>query len=53
VKHDYKAVSAPCANEIGSAKASDTCTTFLGKNTKARIEWRLEQRLRQFEASWK
>jgi adenosine deaminase len=53
VKHDYKVVSAACANEGGSAKTSDACSEFLAKNTKARIEWRLEQRLRQFEASSK
>jgi adenosine deaminase len=53
INHKYDEVAAPCAKEIGAAKTSETCTTFLAKNTKARIEWRLEQRLRQFEASWK
>jgi hypothetical protein len=33
--------------------ASSTCKAFLGANTKARIESRLEQRLRDFEANWK
>ena len=53
INHKYDEVAAPCAKESGAAKTSETCSTFLAKNTKARIEWRLEQRLRQFEASWK
>jgi adenosine deaminase len=53
INHRYDDVAAPCAKESGAAKTSETCSTFLAKNTKARIEWRLEQRLRQFEASWK
>jgi len=53
VNHKYDEVAAPCAKESVAAKTSETCATFLAKNTKARIEWRLEQRLRQFEASWK
>ena len=52
VKHDYEAISTPCAKG-GFLKPTDSCAAFLASNTKARIEWRLEQRLRAFEASWK
>ena len=45
VNHDYSKMNGACADA-----ASSTCKTFLAANTKARIEWRLEQRLRDFEA---
>lgn len=51
--HKYDAFAGPCANEHAGAKPADRCAAFLAANTKARIEWRLEQRLRDFEASWK
>ncbi|HEV7573383.1 MAG TPA: adenosine deaminase [Thermoanaerobaculia bacterium] len=46
--HDYSKMVSACSDA-----SSSTCKTFLAANTKARIEWRLEQRLRHFEASWK
>ena len=46
--HDYSKMNSACVDT-----SSSTCKTFLGTNTKARIEWRLEQRLRDFEAKWK
>jgi hypothetical protein len=46
--HDYSKMVSTCADA-----SSSTCKTFLAANTKARIEWRLEQRLRDFEANWK
>jgi hypothetical protein len=46
--HDYSKMSTSCTDT-----SSSTCKTFLAANTKARIEWRLEQRLREFEANWK
>jgi Adenosine deaminase len=51
--HKYDAFTAACAAEEVSPQASNRCGTFLARNTKARIEWRLEQRLREFEATWK
>jgi len=46
--HDYSKMVGACSDA-----SSSTCKTFLAANTKARIEWRLEQRLRDFEANWK
>jgi adenosine deaminase len=46
--HDYSNMNAACTDT-----SSSSCKTFLASNTKARIEWRLEQRLRDFEAKWK
>jgi hypothetical protein len=46
--HDYSKVNGACADA-----ASSSCKTFLAANTKARIESRMEQRLRDFEANWK
>jgi adenosine deaminase len=46
--HDYSRMVSACGDT-----SSSTCKTFLAANTKARIEWRLEQRLRDFEAAWK
>lgn len=46
--HDYSKIASVCGDA-----SSSTCKTFLASNTKARIEWRLEQRLREFEASRK
>jgi adenosine deaminase len=50
VNHVYDRFAAACANEALSSKPAGTCAAFLAANTKARIEWRLEQRLRDFEA---
>jgi adenosine deaminase len=44
----FVAINAACATE----PKSERCTAFLAKNTKARLQWRLEQRLRAFEASY-
>ena len=46
--HDYSKMVSACADA-----SSNGCKPFLAANTKARIEWRLEQRLRDFEANWK
>jgi adenosine deaminase len=46
--HDYSKMVSACGDA-----ASSGCKTFLAANTKARVEWRLEQRLRDFEANWK
>lgn len=43
---DYGKMNAACTDA-----ASSTCKTFLAANTKARVEMRLEQRLRDFEAN--
>jgi adenosine deaminase len=48
VGRDYSKMNAACADA-----SSSTCKTFLAANTKARVEWRLEQRLREFEGKWK
>jgi adenosine deaminase len=45
----YDGYAEPCADRAPRAD----CEKFLAANTKARIEWRLEQRLRDFEAKWK
>ncbi|MEA2338269.1 MAG: adenosine deaminase, partial [Thermoanaerobaculia bacterium] len=44
VGRDYSKMNAACGDAASSA-----CKTFLAANTKARVEWRLEQRLREFE----
>jgi adenosine deaminase len=46
--HDYSKMNSACADASSSA-----CRTFVAANTKARIELRLEQRLRDFEAKWR
>ena len=51
--HSYEGFANACAGEKVSSKPVDRCAAFLAANTKARIEWRLEGRLREFEASWK
>jgi adenosine deaminase len=48
MNHDYSQMNSACADA-----SSSNCKTFLGANTKARIESRLEQRLRDFEVNWK
>ena len=48
MNHDYSKMKSACSDA-----ASPMCKTFLAANTKARIESRLEQRLRDFEANWK
>jgi len=50
MNHAYDGFAAACANEALSSKPTGKCAAFLAANTKARIEWRLEQRLRDFEA---
>lgn len=51
--HSYEGFAGACAGEKVSSKPSDRCAAFLAANTKARIEWRLEGRLREFEGGWK
>jgi adenosine deaminase len=47
VDHDYDKM-----NEACSDVTSDRCSSFLSRNTKARVEWRLEQRLKAFESAY-
>ena len=51
--HSYERIAGSCAGEIPSPNPPAKCAAFLDGNTKARIEWRLEQRLHEFDASWK
>jgi hypothetical protein len=44
----YSAMIPACASD----PKSDSCASFLAKNTKARLQWRLEQRLRDFETRY-
>jgi adenosine deaminase len=44
----FVAMKAPCATK----PKSERCSSFLAKNIKARLQWRLEERLRAFEASY-
>lgn len=46
--HDYDAMNAACASERTFAR----CSSFLSRNTKARVEWRLEQRFKEFETKY-
>ena len=46
--HDYSKMNGACADA-----SSSSCKSFVAANTKARIELKLEQRLRDFEAKWK
>jgi hypothetical protein len=48
----YSAFAAPCANEASAQTPSATCRTFLQQNAKAAVQWRLEERLREFEAKY-
>jgi adenosine deaminase len=44
-------VANPCAREVTSAKAASAgCETFLKSSEKARLQWKLEQQFREFEA---
>jgi adenosine deaminase len=47
----YDAFANACAGETITTQPSKRCAAFLDANTKARIEWRLERRLREFEAA--
>jgi len=51
--HQYEGFAAPCAGQTPSPKPTGRCADFLAANTKARVEWRLEWRLREFEAKSK
>ena len=53
VHREYAGFVGACASESASPKPTERCAAFLARNTKARIEWRLEQKLRDFESSWK
>ena len=46
----YSAFSAPCAHDTAGQPPSAACRTFLSQNAKASVQWRLEQRLREFES---
>ena len=45
--HDYEQVASPCDHED-----STQCSSFLAANTKARLQHRLEQQFRDFEAKY-
>jgi len=51
--HKYEGFASACAGQIPSPKPTGRCADFLAANTKARVEWRLEWRLRKFESNWK
>jgi adenosine deaminase len=53
VGHTYEKRVAACAGDRAASAPSQPCASFLAANTKARIEWRLEQRLIAFEAASK
>ena len=44
--HDYDDRVDACERE------SDRCSAFLARNTKARLQWRLEQKFREFESKY-
>ena len=49
-KDDFSRVNAACAKEvIGGEKPSKTCMAFLDANAKAKQQWVLEWRFREFE----
>ena len=49
VHRRYDAMNPACATD----PKSERCTAFLAANTKARLQWRLERRLRDFEARYR
>src|ERR1700730_9262371 len=50
---NFTRASAACAQDSpGAAKPSATCATFLKSSEKARQQWELESRFREFEASF-
>jgi len=53
VAHDYGKRASACGADSPPSVPSQPCALFLQTNTKARIEWRLEQRLLAFESTWK
>jgi len=46
-KRRYDSINPAC-----QSAPSARCSSFLAKNTKARLQWRLEQRLRDFESAY-
>jgi adenosine deaminase len=48
IKRRYHQMNPACATK----PKSDRCAAFLEKNTRARLQWRLEERLRDFEARY-
>jgi adenosine deaminase len=51
-RDNFKAVAPPCAKDpLGADKPSQSCADFLNSSEKARQQWDLEARLRQFEST--
>lgn len=48
----YTALAAPCANDAPGQPPSAACHAFLLQSPKAMRQWRLEERLREFEARY-
>ena len=48
----YSAFAAPCANDAPGPTPSTACRTLLQQSPKAAMQWRLERRLREFEAGF-
>ncbi len=50
---DYAAFAAPCAHDSASSSAPSTaaCRNFLARSEKARLEWKEESELSQFESA--
>jgi len=50
---NFTRTAAACSQEaLGAAKPSAACASFLESNQKARQQWELERRFREFEASF-
>ncbi len=50
---DFTRTATPCAvNTAGSGKPSRACATFLDMNERAKQQWELERRFREFEAGF-
>ena len=48
----YTAFAAPCANDAPGPTPSSACRALLQQSPKAAMQWRLERRLREFEAGF-
>jgi adenosine deaminase len=46
----YTAFAAPCAHDAPGQPPSSTCNSYLAQSPKAMQQWRLEERLQEFEA---
>jgi adenosine deaminase len=53
VEDDFSRAAAPCSlGALGDAKPSQACGDFLKSSEKARQQWELERRFREFEAGF-